>query len=226
LNSLLPVYVEPFLDEDLSVAYERQASVGAVVNPMDIQTEVNGEMRHMLIDWLADICSEFGLNSWTFHLAVQILDRFMARRPVRRGELQLIGSTALFLSVKFSATNPDTGPGATDFVTLSDNAFTGAQVRHAEFRILRTLRFHVWFPTVPSFISFFLERFQNAVRQEYLHPMPDLEIFSSLAEARTRFPRPAEDSPLLLLFSFWQSRVCRIRSSRLIFRRRALRRPA
>lgn len=69
---------------------------------MSGQLFITRSMRAILIDWLIDVHDDdYDLHHRTLFLAVNILDRFLARRHVTMRRLQLIGITALFVAAKF-----------------------------------------------------------------------------------------------------------------------------
>ena len=54
---------------------------------------------------MAEFCKEHGLHRETFHLAVNILDRYIGSESgggVKRGDLQQVGLSALLISIKNS----------------------------------------------------------------------------------------------------------------------------
>jgi len=68
---------------------------------MKNQQHINENMRSMLINWLIEVHLKFKLVSETLYLAVNILDRYLAKAQVTRPELQLVGITALWISSKY-----------------------------------------------------------------------------------------------------------------------------
>lgn len=61
--------------------------------------------RAILVHWMSEFCFDHHLHRETFHLAVNILDRFMSSPGVERlhrGDLQLLGVVALDLSIKYA----------------------------------------------------------------------------------------------------------------------------
>ena len=44
-----------------------------------LQPSITWDMRVMLVDWMMEVCDEFGLKRETFHLAVQYTDLFLTR---------------------------------------------------------------------------------------------------------------------------------------------------
>mgnify|MGYP002631120459 CR=1 FL=1 len=123
------------------------------------QTDVNPAMRSILLDWLVDVHLKFKLEAETLHLTVNLLDRYLEKEVVSRRKLQLVGLSALFIASKYEEVLP---PEASDFVHISDKAFTRKQLLTMEGRMLSTLAFHL---TAPSSLLF-LTRFATIARLE------------------------------------------------------------
>jgi len=117
----------------------------------------NDKMRAVLVDWLVEVQTQFKLLQETLFSTINILDRYLAVEgsSVDRGCLQLVGVTAMFLAAKIEEVY---APAITDFVYISDNAFTEEQIKKTELKILRALDFQMFQP-----ISLhFLRRFSKA----------------------------------------------------------------
>jgi len=57
-----------------------------------MQNEINGNMRAILVDWLVDVSVHFEVMSDTLHLAVGLIDRYLAtEKNIARPKLQLVG---------------------------------------------------------------------------------------------------------------------------------------
>lgn len=82
-------------------------------------------MRKILVDWLIDVHVKLRLQTETFHIAVNIIDRILARRQLRRQEMQLLGVTAMVIATKYQEIYP---PMISDFVFLTDDACSKEQV--------------------------------------------------------------------------------------------------
>jgi hypothetical protein len=54
-------------------------------------------MRQILVDWLVDVGEHFDLQPHTVHVAIQLLDRFLASEaaPQPKTHLQLIGTACM-----------------------------------------------------------------------------------------------------------------------------------
>merc|ERR1711865_920627 len=58
---------------------------------MDMQTDLTPKMRTILMDWLIEVHMKYRLRSETLHLCVNLIDRILAKMPIARKRLQLIG---------------------------------------------------------------------------------------------------------------------------------------
>lgn len=70
------------------------------------QQEVDGHKRLMLVDWLVEVVDEFRLGQETLFLAVTLLDRFLSMRSVLCCQLQLLGTTCLWVASKYEEVLP------------------------------------------------------------------------------------------------------------------------
>lgn len=120
------------------------------------QSEINEQMRVILVDWLIDVHVRFKLQTETLHIAVNLIDRFLARRQIRRNEMQLLGVTAMVIAAKYQEIYP---PTIEDFVYMTDDACSKPQVIKMEEHVLRELDFSINFPTP----NYFLEVFARAI---------------------------------------------------------------
>ncbi|KAK9843225.1 hypothetical protein WJX74_008887 [Apatococcus lobatus] len=114
------------------------------------QTDINAKMRAILIDWLVEVHQKFKLLPDTLFLTVNIIDRFLQKRPVTRKNLQLVGVTAMLLAAKYEEIWP---PEVRDFVYISDQAYTREQILDMEKLMLNTLRFNMTVPTPLKFLA-------------------------------------------------------------------------
>ena len=57
---------------------------------LERHNQITEEMRAILFDWMMEVCYEMGFLRMTFHLSVEILDRFLANTTnFRRDRLQV-----------------------------------------------------------------------------------------------------------------------------------------
>jgi len=116
-------------------------------------TEVNQQMRAILIDWLVEVVEEYGLKMETLFLAVNYIDRVLERKPVARATLQLVGVTCLFVACKYEEIHP---PLVDDFVYITDNTYTRDNIIQTEKLVLTELQFELTVSTIQNFLTRFL----------------------------------------------------------------------
>lgn len=102
---------------------------------------VNGKMRAVLVDWLVEVHSQFKLLQETLYMTIYVIDKFLQSEgsTIRREKLQLVGVTAMFIASKVEEIY---SPEISDFVYITDNAYSSAEIREMELRMLRTLGFN------------------------------------------------------------------------------------
>jgi len=67
----------------------------------DNQSEISESLRAILIDWMIEVCSDYGLKRDTLYIAVNYLDKYLSIVPnIPKWKLQLIGVTSLFMASK------------------------------------------------------------------------------------------------------------------------------
>ncbi len=104
------------------------------------QPDLHATMRLILMDWMMDVCNEFGLKRETFHCATNYVDRYLSKTPnVRKTELQLVGVTALYLSAKMEEVY---SPKVQDFARATDNAYKVADILKMEKAMVTVINFN------------------------------------------------------------------------------------
>merc|ERR1712098_260381 len=113
----------------------------------------NDKMRAVLIDWLIEVQIQFKLLQETLFLTVNTIDRFMAvptvGRTIPRSKLRLVGVAAMFLVSKIEEVY---APAISDFVYITDNAYTEAEIRQMELKIICALDFNLCQPISLNFL--------------------------------------------------------------------------
>ncbi len=105
-------------------------------NYMDLQDDINPSMREILTDWLIEVHLKFKLLPETLYLTVNLIDRFLSTTQVLRNKLQLVGVTAMLIASKYEEIYP---PIVSDFVYITDNAYTREEILDMEEKILMAL---------------------------------------------------------------------------------------
>jgi len=133
-------------------AYLRQLEKrGAVRSDFLSGCPITEKMRAVLIDWLVEVQMQFKLLQETLFLTVNTIDRFLAveGKNVYRSRLQLVGVAAMFLVSKIEEVY---APAVSDFVYITDNAYSGAEIRQMELQIIRALNFDLCQPISLNFL--------------------------------------------------------------------------
>jgi len=120
-----------------------------VADYMANQTEIQWSMRAVLMDWLVQVHFRFALFPETLYLCVNYIDRFLSRKIVSLGKLQLVGATALFIAAKYEEI---TAPSVQEIVYMVDGGYTVDEILKAERYMLTILNFELGWPGPMSFL--------------------------------------------------------------------------
>jgi len=119
-------------------------------NFMETQTDINGKMRAILVDWLVEVHLKYKMRWETLFLAISVVDRYLSVRPILRKNLQLIGVVAMFIAAKYEEIDP---PKAQEFAYITDHTYTKKEIINMEVRVLTALDFKISAPTPAHFID-------------------------------------------------------------------------
>ena len=114
----------------------------------------------------------------TLFSTISIVDRFLAIEglTITRSKLQLVGVAAMFLASKVEEVY---APACSDFVYITDNAYTEDAIKQMEIKILQTLKFNLFEPLSLHF----LRRFSKAGDVDVLqHSLAKFAIELALVE--------------------------------------------
>ena len=119
-----------------------------------IQQDVLQQMRVTLMDWLVSIQLYLNLSNEALQLTFNIIDRFTATSPasLEKSKYQLIGLAALSIATKFEEVSI---PDFKLLCSLSDNAYTRAQLVAMEKQIYFCLDYSVTNPQPIHFLRYF-----------------------------------------------------------------------
>src|SRR6201992_4529402 len=96
---------------------------------MDNQNEIQWSMRSVLMVWMIQVHTRFGLLPETLFLAVNYIDRFLSCKVVSLGKLQLVGATAIFIAAKYEEINC---PSVQEIVYMVDGGYSVDEILKAE----------------------------------------------------------------------------------------------
>lgn len=121
------------------------------------QTNMKPSNREKMLDWLLFVATKFEQTDASFHLAVNIFDRYMSSKKIDKSRLQLVGSVCLWLAAKYCEIRV---AEMHDFILVTENLFNETDMLEVESDIVNTLDFNF---TVPTSLSF-AQRFCHVVK--------------------------------------------------------------
>jgi len=141
----------PDLYSKLKIA-EKKPTVCISSTYMTTQSDINGRMRAILLDWLVEVHDKYRLRTVSLFLTVQVLDRFLQKRQIRRKRLQLAGVVAMSIAAKFEEVTP---PEIDDYLYISNRQYTKAEFSSMEVDMLNVLGFDLCTSTAAHFMDLY-----------------------------------------------------------------------
>ena len=129
---------------------------------MNSQTEINEQMRSILVDWIIDVHGKFGFTDETLYMTVLIIDRYSSIKKITRNEYQNLGISALMISCKHEEINV---PKVEDFIYITDNAYNKEEVFTMEQNILNGLNYDLLYPSPIKFFEYLSLKFNFDKKQ-------------------------------------------------------------
>lgn len=116
--------VPEYFNDCLTFMLQQEAKTYTLKNYLGDKssTEINIKMRGILLDWLIDLHHKFKMFPETLFTITMILDIYLAKRPISKDNLQLVGAAAFFIAAKYEETYQV--PEIEDLVHYSARAFT------------------------------------------------------------------------------------------------------
>ncbi|XXQ36806.1 Cyclin-like domain-containing protein [Plasmodiophora brassicae] len=117
----------------------RQSTYDTNLNPNYLTGHpcLRPKMRSIVVDWMQQVCQEYGLSRETCHLATNYFDRYvcgqLATPPTR---LQLVAVTALFIASKLEDVNV---PTVADFAYTCAGSYAAAEILRTELDMVKAL---------------------------------------------------------------------------------------
>ncbi|KAG8055070.1 hypothetical protein GUJ93_ZPchr0001g32630 [Zizania palustris] len=145
--------------EDIYKFYKLAENECRPCDYINSQVEINSKMRAILVDWIIEVHHKFELMPETLYLSMYVIDRYLSMQPVLRRELQLVGVSSMLIACKYEEI---WAPEVSDFIQISDSAYTREQILSMEKRILNRLQWNLTVPTPYVFVVRYLKAAASA----------------------------------------------------------------
>ncbi|XP_055421569.1 G2/mitotic-specific cyclin-B3 isoform X2 [Bubalus kerabau] len=116
---------------------------------MTRQTEIDSDMRAILVDWLVEVQISFEMSHETLYLAVKLVDHYLMKEICKKDKLQLLGSTAFLIAAKFEECCP---PSVDDILYICNDIYKRDEMLAMEASILKILKFDINIPIAYHFL--------------------------------------------------------------------------
>ena len=120
-----------------------------------VQPEIRPHMRKIVSDWMLEVCQELACQPEVFCLAMNLMDRFLARCRISKSQLQLLGAVCLFLSSKFKETAPIPSE---KLVMYTDFSVSLEEIREWELVVLHKLKWDLCSSTALDYLDHILPK--------------------------------------------------------------------
>jgi len=130
-----------------------------------VQTDIDQNMRGILIDWLYDIHDKCHYKDETLYQMIWIIDTYLSMVQVPRTKLQLVGAAALLISCK---EHEITFLKLHEIAFLTANAYTTEEIAKMENTILKKLSFNIIAPAPLDFYNIISKAFKFDKKQYLL----------------------------------------------------------
>ena len=166
-NSEYISYTGEYLDEIYNnlLSDEEELKYLPKMGYMTWQSDINEQMRAILIDWLVEVHYRFRLKSETLFQTVWIIDTYLSLVEITRAKLQLLGIASLLISCK---SNEIYYPHLTEFTDITDGAYVKNELIEMEKKVLKILDFNIIAPTPNDFYNIIAKAFCFDEKQFYL----------------------------------------------------------
>ena len=160
-------FVGEYLDEIYSnlLSDEKVLKYSPKIGYMEMQSDINEQMRAILIDWLVEVHYRFRLKSETLFQTVWIIDTYLSMVQITRAKLQLLGIASLLISCKSQEIYY---PQLNEFIDITDGAYVKQELIDMEKKVLKLLNFNIIAPTPNDFYNIITKAFCFDQKQFYL----------------------------------------------------------
>ncbi|XP_034936668.1 G1/S-specific cyclin-D2 [Chelonus insularis] len=120
-----------------------------------VQRDITPLMRKIVAEWMLELCEDRKCQEEVFPLSMNYLDRFLSICPIRKTQLQLLGTACLLIASKLRETRPLT---AERLVFYTDNSITLDDLWRWEQLVVSKLKWELSAVTPGDYILHILTR--------------------------------------------------------------------
>lgn len=162
-DAIDPIFCTDYVKDIYTFLHQKELAERIDPTYMSRQPNINHRMRGILIDWMIEVSTKFKLTMETSFLAINIVDKYLEKKPVERSKLQLVGLIGIFVASKMEEIS---AVEVSDLLYISDNAYTFEEIILFEREVLLTINWNLTFP----YSIHFLRRFSKAAQSDgYVH---------------------------------------------------------
>ena len=151
-----PKKLIPFFDDNQYDYYSNLLQEEEKLNTIPLygymvnQPDINEAMRMILVNWLIDAHYQFKFSERTLYQTIWIIDAYLSKKKIARKNLQLLGVSAFYISIK---QNEIIIPNLYQLVLLVDYAYEEENIIQFEKKILKVLNSKIIAPTSCHFYN-------------------------------------------------------------------------
>ena len=157
-----------------------------------VQVEVKAHMRKVVADWMFDVSRELGCNPDVFCLAMNLMDRFLAKCRIYKSQFQLLGAVCLFLSSKFKeGVSPISSEKLAEY---TDFAVSPEDIFEMELLVLYKLKWDLGATTPIDYLDYILPKLQLQTQNldmAYVRKHTETVIVMTATEYTFSYVRPS-----------------------------------
>ncbi|KAK2589340.1 hypothetical protein KPH14_007887 [Odynerus spinipes] len=149
-----------------------------------VQRDISPLMRKIVAEWMLEVCEEQKCQEEVFPLSMNYVDRFLSICPIRKSQLQLLGTACLLLASKLREPSPLT---AEVLVFYTDNSITLDDLWRWEQLVVSKLKWELSAVTPGDFLMHILSRLPVPRTWDHVMVMRHAQTFIALSAREYKF---------------------------------------
>ncbi|XP_047363687.1 G1/S-specific cyclin-D2 [Vespa velutina] len=149
-----------------------------------VQRDISPLMRKIVAEWMLEVCEEQKCQEEVFPLSMNYVDRFLSICPIRKSQLQLLGTTCLLLASKLREASPLT---AEVLVFYTDNSVTLDDLWRWEQLVVSKLKWELSAVTPGDFLIHILSRLPVSPTWDHMMILRHAQTFIALSAREYKF---------------------------------------